>query len=127
MVALTGPHVEAWPPPVAVDSTPPSCSGVSAPSASAGARQLVDRAVRLINRRIGGGGCAGIRVGDRDPPERLAADLARRLPVGPVRIPQRVVLVGVAVRPPVDRDRIDVTRRIEVGAIENARQLIANL
>ena len=41
-------------------------------------------------------------------------------------VPQRVVFVGVAVRPAVDRDRVDVTRRIETAGTERAGELIAD-
>ena len=45
----------------------------------------------------------------------------------PVRIEQRIVFVGVAMRPTVDGDRDDVARRIESAVPEDARELIADV
>src|SRR5689334_15502199 len=50
-------------------------------------RQLLHRSERLIDRLIGVRGGGRIGVCDGDPSKRFAADLARRLPFRPVRIP----------------------------------------
>ncbi len=70
----------------------------------------------LVNRDIGIGAGAGIGVGDRDPPERGSPDDVRLLVLVPVGIEQRIVLVGVAVRPSIDGDGENVGGRIELSA-----------
>src|SRR5206468_3201198 len=47
--------------------------------------------------------------------------------VDPERIPQRVVLVRVAVRPAVHRDGHDVACRVEAPGAQHARELIAHV
>ena len=69
---------------------------------------------------------SGVGIGDGDATEALAADdLWRRL-----RIPGRVfeveMIAGVAVRPPVDGDREDVTLGVESAGAEEARQHAAD-
>ena len=60
-------------------------------------------------------------------PKRPARHRARLLAaVEPERIPERVVLVGVAVRPAVDGDGQDVARRIEPAAAQHPRHLVAD-
>src|SRR4029453_15976053 len=54
-----------------------------------GAKRLVHGLIQIRRRR-------GIGVRDRDSATAPAADFAGRLPWPPVRIPQRVVFVGIA-------------------------------
>src|SRR5262249_35477060 len=58
--------------------------------------------------------------------EPSAPELMRRLPLRPVRIEQRVVLVGIAVRPAIDRDRSDVASRVEARRTQHAAELVAD-
>ena len=88
--------------------------------------ELVHRAVRLVHRLIRVGRGRGVGVGNRDAPEWLAANLARRLPGGPIRIPERVVLVRVTVRPAVHGNRVNVSRGVESTVFEHTRKLIPN-
>src|ERR1700674_3074775 len=88
------------------------------------AEQLFDGAMRLIDGRVGVCRRGGVRIRDRDTPERPASDFMRRLTGRPLRIVERVVLVAVAVRPPVDGDGLDVAGRVEAAGAEHARELI---
>src|SRR5262245_59096061 len=60
--------------------------------------------VRLVDRGIGVGGGACIGVGDGNAAETCTPKHVRRCPFRPVRIKQRVVFVGVTMRPTVDGD-----------------------
>jgi hypothetical protein len=51
----------------------------------------------------------------------------RRLPLLPIGIEQRIVFVGVAVRPAIDRDRSDVLRRVEASRTQHPAELVADL
>src|SRR5262245_66240998 len=73
-----------------------------------GAIGLIDRLIRIRGRR-------GVGIGNRDAMERLSADLARRLPGRPIRIPERVVFVGIAVGPPVHGDGDQRARGLAAG------------
>ena len=55
-------------------------------SALAESRDLVNRAVRLVNRRVGVGESFRVGIRDRDAPKRLPADDARLLILRPIRI-----------------------------------------
>src|SRR5947208_3092559 len=102
--ALECAAVRAPKPTAAATHTASSTTPVSPALGRLRIRELLHRAICLIDRLVGisGGGSIGVR--DGDPAERLAADFARRLPFGPVGIPERVVLIRVAVRPAVDGD-----------------------
>src|SRR5271170_4960743 len=89
--------------------------------------QVLDGTVGLVDRGVRIGGSAGVGIGDGDAAEAGAADDMRRLPVGPVRIEQRIIFVGVTVRPAVDRDGGNVAGRIETAGTEDARQLVADV
>src|SRR5438477_7114853 len=70
----------------------------------------------MIDRAISVGVRAGICVGDRYAPKRLPRHFARRLSsFQPELVPKRVVLVGVAVRPPIYSNGTDVPHRIETS------------
>src|ERR1700719_950805 len=51
----------------------------------------------------------------------------RRLARRPVRLEERIVIVGVAVRPEIDGDGGDVALRVEAAWAERAIELIANI
>ena len=95
--------------------------------------QIFDRAICLADRGFGHGVRGGVGVGDGDPPEGLAPQLAWTAPRRHL-IPHprhftglQVLAVGVAVRPSVDRDRLDVARRVETTRLERAAQLVTDL
>ena len=67
----------------------------------------------LIDGFVGIGKCARIGIGDVNIAERLAADFVRRLPLGPLRIKQRNIFIGIPVRPAVNGDRFDVSSGVE--------------
>jgi len=71
--------------------------------------------MRLVDRRIGIGGRAGIRVGDADAPEAGATDDFRSLRGWQRRVKERVEFGRVPVRPAIDRDRRDVCGRIKAA------------
>src|SRR5260370_22435188 len=82
---------------------------------------LVDGGVRL-------GACAGIGISNCDLAEPLSSHHPRLLPFLPIWIEEsvsRVMFVGVAVRPTVHGDGLDVPRRIETRATQHPSQLIA--
>lgn len=73
-------------------------------------------AIALINGGIGVGMTVGVRVRDFDSPEGLPANHTRTLGLRPVeRLEQFVVLVGISVRPTVDRNCLNVASRIEAA------------
>src|SRR5215470_3818068 len=83
------------------------------PLSSAVREELLHCAISLVDRRVGVRvGCC-IRVGDRDPPERLTRERARLVFGGPFGVPQGVVLVSIPMWPPVDGDGGDIVRWIE--------------
>src|SRR5215831_10416233 len=90
-------------------------------------KQFLYSTVGLVDRcvRVGCGG--GVGIGNRDRAEPSAPELMRRLPLRPVRIEQRVVLVGIPVRPAIDRDRSDVASRVEARRTQHAAELVADL
>src|SRR5579862_302046 len=80
---------------------------------------LIDRGVRVSVP-------VGIGVRNLDSPEGLASDHTRTLGDRPVqRLEQIVVFVGIAVRPAIDRDGLDVARWIETSGRQGASELIA--
>jgi hypothetical protein len=84
-------------------------------------------AVRLIDGDIRI--CVTIRIGVRngDAPKGFPANYARALLFGAIeRFEERVVFIGVSVRPAVYGDRLDVSRGVEVPTAQHAAQLIAN-
>src|SRR5579862_7255724 len=94
-------------------TSPISYVSILSSLAPSGPQQFLDGAMRLINRRIRVGRGAGVRVGDGDAAAARPADLVRRGSLRPVRIEQRVILVGITVRPAVDGDGGDVAFLIE--------------
>src|ERR1700736_4179055 len=79
--------------------------------------QLLHSTIGVIDGAVGVSECACVRVRDRQPAERFARHLTRRLPAFPAElVGQRIVFRGVAVRPPVDRDFHDVA-----GGLESTR------
>src|SRR5258708_33656816 len=83
--------------------------------------------MRLVDRSVGIGGGRGIGVGDRDRAKSSAADLVRRLAFSPFGIEQRIVFVGIAVRPAIDRDGGDIARRNKPLRTQYAVELVADL
>src|SRR5439155_2952240 len=82
--------------------------------------------VSLIDRSVGVGCGSGIGIGYCDPAEAGAADLVRCLPLRPIGIEQRIIFIGVTVRPAIDRDRSDVARRIEAPRTQHAAELVTD-
>ena len=67
----------------------------------------------------------GIRVGDRNPANRRSSgDMGARISIVLGRVDQRVVLVGVAMWPAIDRDRGNVAFYIETRVAESIVQLL---
>jgi hypothetical protein len=60
-------------------------------------------------------------------PKRARPISCGACPIGPLGVKQRVVLVGVAVRPAIDRDRGNVARRVEPRRTQYAAELVADL
>src|SRR5258708_3594622 len=88
-----------------------------------GAIGLVDSGVRL-------GARARIGISNRDLAESHSSHHPRLLPFLPIRIEEsvsRVMFVGVAVRPTIHGDGLDVPRRIETRAAQHPSQLIADV
>ena len=60
-------------------------------------------------------------------PKRARPTIHGRSASTPLGVPQRVLALRVAVRPPVDGEAGDVARRVEPAAAEGPRQLVAGL
>src|SRR5450432_677775 len=90
-------------------------------------QQFLNRAIGLIESLIGVGGGSGIRVGDGDATKALSCDVAGSFSNRPVRVPQRVVLVGVTVGPAIHGYAFDIARGIESAWSQNSAQLITNI
>src|ERR1700732_1353802 len=89
---------------------------------------LRHRTMALINSNVGVGVAIGVGIGNVDPPEWLSPNYARALGSGPVkRFKQRVVLVGISMRPAVHGDGLNVASGIEASSGENPAKLIANI
>lgn len=88
---------------------------------------FLDRAARLVERGLRQADGSRIGVGNRDASVPPAPDHPRQLFVGPVGIVERVLPSGVAVRPAIDIDRFDGSRRAELPVRPCATQLIADL
>src|SRR5580692_6098535 len=78
-------------------------------------RHFLHRAIGLIDSRVGVGESFGVGIRDRDSSKGLTANYAGLLIFRPIRIEKRIVFVGVAMRPTIDRDGLNVARRIEAG------------
>src|SRR5215471_18676927 len=75
------------------------------------------RTIALIDSDVGIGMAIGIGVGDGNPPEGLSANHTRTLGVRTIqRLKELIVFVGVTVRPAIDGNRLNVTRRIETSS-----------
>ena len=101
---------------------------VNGDSNSASARsEFLDGAMSLDDCRVDV--CSSSRVGvrHRNPPEARPADHVREFVLRSHGVEQTVVVVGVAVRPAVDRNGLDVSRRIEAAAREHPAELSTNL
>ena len=83
--------------------------------------------MRLVNSDISIGCATGIRVGNGDPAKASATDYVWLLIGRQVRLPQRIELRRVAVRPTVDGNSGNVARRIEATAGQCAAELLADL
>src|SRR5438093_6651923 len=94
---------------------------------ASGREQLLHRAISLVDRRVSVCVRRGVRVGNGDPPERLARDYARLFFRDPLGIPQGIVLVGIPVWPPVDGDSDDIPRRIEPCWRQYATEFVADV
>src|SRR4029077_13090567 len=70
---------------------------------------------------------SGVGIGDGDTPPALARRVDRQWSGRPIFVPRPHIVVGVAVRPAVHRDRLDVACRIESARPEGATEQIANL
>src|SRR5271154_5361641 len=90
-------------------------------------RDLVDRAIRLIDSGVGVRKSFSVGIGDRDAPERLAADDAGLLLLRPIGIVQGIVFVGVAVRPAIYGDGLNIRGGIESAGRQHRSELLANI
>src|ERR1700735_239941 len=90
-------------------------------------QQLLHSSIALIDRLVGVGGSRGIGVRNGNPPEALSCDIARPFPLRPVRVPQRVVFVGISMGPAVNRNRLYIAGRIKTAATQHAHKLVADV
>src|ERR1700730_6718529 len=99
---------------------PPSGSGAFG-SRFVGGEGFLDGAVRLVDSDIGVGMTVRIGIRNGDTAERLSANHTRPLRLGPIdRLQKLVVFVGVAVRPAVDGDGLNVFGRVEPASAQHA-------
>src|SRR6267143_7309021 len=90
-------------------------------------QELADGAPGLIDGYIGVGAGTGIGVRDSDFAERLPADHPRLLFVFPIGIEQCIRREGIAVRPAIYGDALDILRRVESCSAEHTAQLVADV
>lgn len=91
-------------------------------------RNLPNCAVTLVDRDVGVGVAIGIRVGNVNASERLPANDAWTLGVRTVqRLEERVVLVGITLRPSVHSYGLDVASRLESPTTKHASELITEV
>ena len=83
--------------------------------------------MRLVDRGVGLGASASIRIRDRNPAKGLTAYDPRLLAIFPVRIKERVRSERVAVRPAIDGDALDVACGIEAGRSKQGSELLADV
>ena len=89
---------------------------------------LAHRAIALVDRNVGVGVAVCVRVSNVNSSKRLPANYAWALGIRPVeRFEERVVFVGVSVRPTVYGDGLDVLCRIESSAGKHAAKLVADV
>ncbi len=88
------------------------------PDGETGEMRRID--LGLVDSGIDIGVACGIGVGNRDSPERLAADDTRLVFFLPIRLIDGVVFVRVTVGPAVHGDRFNVPRRVESPRLEYA-------
>ena len=82
----------------------------------------------LVYGNVGVCMAIGVGIGNVDAAECLASDYTRALGGWPVdRFKQRVVLVGIAVRPTVDCNRLNVVSGIETSRRKYPAKLITNV
>src|SRR5262252_1332807 len=91
-------------------------------------RDLADGTITLVDRDVGVCVSVGVGVRDVNASERLTTDHAWALGIGPIqRFEQRIVLVGVTVRPSIDSDALNVASGVEASTGEHASELIADV
>src|SRR3984957_16430270 len=78
-------------------------------------RHFLHRAIGLIDGRVGVRKGFSVGIRDGNAAKGLPPDDAGLLIFGPIRIEKRIVFVGVAMRPTIDGDRLNVARGIESG------------
>src|SRR6266699_615442 len=84
----------------------------------------LDRLDRWPGRcRLGG----SVGVGDGDAPESPPGNVAGPLAFRPIRIPERIVFIGITVGPAIDGDSLDVACRIEPAGRQDTRQLVSDI
>src|SRR5271168_3332318 len=96
-------------------------------SGAAETRDLIDRAVRLIDGGVRVRKSFRVGIGDRDATEWLPADDAGLLIFRPIGIVQRIVFVGVAVRPAIYGDGLNIRGGIESTGSEHRAELFADI
>src|SRR5215831_7937622 len=89
---------------------------------------LADGPITLVDRDVGVCVTVGVGIRDVNASERLTTDDAWTLGIGPIQwFEQRIVLVGVTVRPSIDSDALNVARGVEASTGEHASELIADV
>src|SRR5271170_4079104 len=81
----------------------------------------------LIDGLVGVSSRSGVGIGDGNPPVAPARNIAGAFAFRPIWVPQRVVLVGITVRPAVDGNRFDVSCGIESACTEHTLQLVTDV
>jgi hypothetical protein len=89
--------------------------------------KFLNCSISLVDSLIGVCGRSGVGIRDGDPPQAPAGNLAGTLAIRPIRVPQRVVLISVSVWPPIDCDRLDVSRWIEAATAQHAGELVPDI
>src|SRR5438270_4188857 len=105
----------------------PSTMRVDALREALGDEQLLDRAVCFVDRLIRERRRAGVGVRDRDAAKPLPPEYMRPLFRRNVRICERVIGIGISVRPPVHSDADDVRGGVESAGGEHPSELTADL
>src|SRR5579864_2857628 len=105
----------------------PVCGRAGVGKLASNFHEFADRAIRLVDGAVSVGRETRVGIGNNNTPEGLPCEEIGAVLRVVVRVPKRVVLRRVAVRPAIDGNPFDVAYRIETGSGEHACELVADI